>query len=67
MPIIFSERQTLIMKTRDAEISFPNENEHSPCHILLFDSNKINAIENRYILKVTIEYFLSTERFSVPL
>ena len=37
------------MKTRDVEISFPNENEHSPCRILLFDRNKLNAVKNHLL------------------
>ena len=37
------------MKTRDVEISFPNENEHSPCRILLFDRNKPNAVKNHLL------------------
>ena len=46
MPIIFIRRQALIVKTRDIEISFPNENEHSPCRILVFNRNKLNAVKN---------------------
>ena len=49
MPIIFIRRQALIVKTRDVEISFPNENEHSPCRILLFDRNKPNAVKNHLL------------------
>ena len=34
---------------------------------LLFDKENMNDSENTHILKATIEYILSTERFNVPL
>ena len=37
------------------------------CYTLLFGKENMNDGENTRILKATIEYILSTERFNAPL
>ena len=66
-PLYLSERQTLMEKIRDVEISILDQNENYLCYTLLFGSNKVSDFKNVCILSATIEYILSTERFNVPL
>ena len=54
-------------KIRDIGSSLIDQNENSLCYTLLFGKENMNDGENTRILKATIEYILSTERFNVPL
>ena len=40
---------------------------HGKVELLLFDDSKLSAIDNNLILKVSIKYIMTTNRFSVPL
>ena len=66
-PLYLSERQTLMEKICDVEISLLNQNENCLCYTLLFSNEKLNDVKNLCILNATIEYILSTEMFNVPL
>ena len=61
------DRQTLVEKIRDVEISILDQNENYLFYTLLFGSDKLSEFKNVCILSATIEYILSTERFNVPL
>ena len=54
-------------KIRDIDSSLIDQNENSLCYTLLFGKENMNDSENTQILKATIEYILSTERFNAPL
>ena len=54
-------------KTPDIDSSLIDQNEISLCYTLLFGKENMNDSENIHILKATIEYILSTERFKVTL
>ena len=66
-PLYLSERQTLMEKIHDVEISILDQNENYLCYALLFGCDKYNDFKNVSILSATIEYILLTERFNVPL
>ena len=40
---------------------------HGKVELLLFDDSKLSVIDNNLILKVSIKYIMTTNRFSVPL
>ena len=61
------ERQTLMEKIGDVEISILDQNETYLCYTLLFGSNKLSDFKSVCIFSATIEYILSTEMFNVPL
>ena len=65
--LFLNERQVLVNKIRDIDSSFIDQNENSLCYTLLFGKENMNDSENTYILKATIEYMLSTDRFKLPL
>ena len=65
--LFLNEMQVLMNKTRDIDCSLIDQNEKSHCCALLFGKENMNNSENTYILKATIEYILSTERFHIPL
>ena len=44
-----------------------DQNETSFCYTLHFVKENMDGSKNFHILKATIEYILSTERFNVPL
>ena len=67
MSIIFVRKITLVEKVRDVEVSILDQNENCLCYTLFVGSNKLSGVKNVCILSATIEYFLSTERFNVPL
>ena len=54
-------------KIRDIDSSPIDQNENSLCYTLPFGKENMNDSKNAHILKATIEYILSTERFHVPL
>ena len=54
-------------KTPDIDSSLIDQNEISLCYTRLFGKENMNDSENIHILKATIEYILSTERFKVTL
>ena len=54
-------------KIRDSDSSLTDQTENSLCYTLLFGNENMNDSENTHILKATIEYILSTERFNIPL
>ena len=64
--LFLNEKRVLMNKIRDIDSSLIDQNESSLCYTLLF-SEQNNGSENTHILKATIEYILSTERFNVPL
>ena len=65
--LFLNEKQVLMNKIRDIDYSLIDQNENSLCHTLLFGKENMNGSENTHILKATIEYIFSTERFNVPL
>ena len=62
-----NERQVLMNKIRDIDSSLIDQNENSLCYTLLFGKENMNDRENTHILKATIDYILSAEKFNVPL
>ena len=54
-------------KIRDIDSSLIDQNENSLCYTLLFGKENMNDSENTHILKATIEYILSADRFNVSL
>ena len=65
--LFLNERQVLMNKIRDIGSSLIDQNENFLCYTLLFGKENMNDSENTHILKATIEYILSTERFNVRL
>ena len=49
-PLYLSERQTLMEKIRDVEISILDQNENYLCYTLLFGSDKLSDFKNVCIL-----------------
>ena len=47
--------------------SFKNLPSHLKVHLLLYGDSKLSAIDNNLILKASIKYIMTTNRFSVPL
>ena len=66
-PLYLSERQTLMEKIHNAEISILDQNENYLCYTLLFCSDKLSDFKSVCILSATIEYTLLTEKFNAPL
>ena len=54
-------------KIRDIDSSLIDQNENSLCYTLLFGKENMNGSKNTQILKATIGYILTTERFNVAL
>ena len=54
-------------KIRDIDSSPIDQNENSLCYTLLIGKENMNDSENTHVLKATIEYILSIERFNVSL
>ena len=54
-------------KICDVDSSLIDQNEKPPCYTLLFGKENMNDSENTHILKATIEYILSADRFNVSL
>ena len=54
-------------RIRDIDSSLIDQNENSLCYTLLFGKENMNDSENTHILKATIEYILSADRFNVSL
>ena len=50
--LCLSERQIVMVKICDTEVSLSNEKKHSFCHTLLVDSGKLNYPKN--LLNATI-------------
>ena len=65
--LFLNERYVLMNKIRDIDSSLIDQNEKSLCYTLLFGKENMNDSKNTHILKGTIEYISSTERFNVPL
>ena len=65
--LLLNERQVLMNKICDIDSSLNDQNENSLYYTLLFGKENMNDSQNTHILKATIEYILSTERFNVPL
>ena len=59
-PLYLSERQTLMEKIRDVEISILGQNENYLCYTLHFGSDKLSDFKNVCVLSATIEFILST-------
>ena len=47
--------------------SFKSLPGHLKVELLLFGDSKLSAIDNNLILKASIKYIMTTNRFSVPL
>ena len=65
--LLLNKKQVLMNKIRDIDSSLIDQNESSVCYTLLFGKENMNDSENTHIVKATIEFILSTERFNVPL
>ena len=65
--LFLNERQVLMNKICDIDSSLVDQNENSLCYTLLLGKQNMNGSESTHILKATIEYILSTERFNFPL
>ena len=65
--LFLNERQVLMKKIRDIDSSLIDQNENSLCYTLLFGKENMNDNEKTHILKATIEYILSADRFNVSL
>ena len=65
--LLLNERQVLMNKIRDTDSSIIDQNKICLCYTLVLGKENINDGENIQILKATIEYILSIERFNVPL
>ena len=62
-----SQRQTLFDKITMLDENILTENEESIVNTLLFGKPNSENSVNKAILKASIEYILSTERFNGPL
>ena len=62
-----SQRQTLFDKIRNIDEFILTEHEDSIVNFLLFGNPDNESDINKAILNLTIEYIISTERFSGPL
>ena len=65
--LFLNEKQVLMNKIRDVDSSLIDQNEKSLCYTLPFGKDNMNGSENTHILKATIEYILSNDRFNIPL
>ena len=61
------EKQTLFDKVATIDANILTENEDSIVNILLFGKPNSENSFNKAMLNVSVEYILSTERFSYPL
>ena len=60
-------RRSLFIDTSSISSSFKNFLSHLKVELLLFGDTKLPAIDNNLILKASIKYVMTTNRFSVPL
>ena len=60
-------RRSLFIDISDINSSFKNFPSHLKVKLLLFGDSKLFAIDNNLILKASIKYMVTTNRFSVPL
>ena len=60
-------RRSLFIDISDINSSFKNLPSHLKVKLLLFGDSKLFAIDNNLILKASIKYMVTTNRFSVPL
>ena len=65
-PLYLSERQTLMEKIHNAEISILDQNENYLCYTLLFCSDKLSDFKSVCILSATIEYILLKKDLMLP-
>ena len=62
-----NQRKTLFEKNSNIKRSLLNQNDSIIVETLLFGSNSLNDEENACIIKSTIKYIITTERFIKPL
>ena len=60
-------RRYLFIDILSISSSFKNFLSHLKVELLLFGDSKLRAIDNNLILKASIEYIMTTNRFLVPL
>ena len=60
-------RRSFFIDISSINSSFKNLPSHLKVGLLLFSDSKLSAIDNNLILKVSIKYIMTTNRFSVPL
>ena len=60
-------RRSLFIDVSSINSSFKNLPSHLKVELLLFGDSKLPAIDNNLILKASIKYIMTTNRFSVPL
>ena len=60
-------RRSLFIDISSISSSFKNLPSHLKVELLLFGDSKLPAINNNLILKASIKYIMTTNRFSVPL
>ena len=65
--ILKNARRSLFIDISDINSSFKNLPSHLKVELLLFGDSKLSAIDNNLILKASIKYIMTTNRFSVPL
>lgn len=66
-PFFDKERQVLASKIVDIDSWSIDQNETSFFYALHFVKENMDGSKNVHIFKATIEYILSTEKFSFPL
>ena len=59
--------RSLFIDISSISSSFENFPSHLKVELLLFGDSKLPAIDNNLILKVSIKYIMTTNRYSVPL
>ena len=62
-----NQRKTLFEKVNNIKRSLLNQNDSIIVETLLFGSNGLNDEDNAWIIELTIEYIITTERFITPL
>ena len=60
-------RRSLFIDISSINSSFKNLPSHLKVELLLYGDSKLSAIDNNLILKASIKYIITTNRFSVPL
>ena len=60
-------RRSLFIDISSISSSFKNLPSHLKVDLVLFGDSKLPAIDNNLILKASIKYIMTTNRFSVPL
>ena len=60
-------QRSLFINISSINSSFKNFPSHLKVGLLLYGDSKLSAIDNNLILKASIKYIMTTNRFSVPL